>query len=219
MNAILKSNGKTGIVGYKGMFYFIKNKTVTGSCSAIPSTFTANISFELPEDMDIAIENHKNYISKLSIEKNEANEKMKLAIENESKEKFHGKKLRVFENERITKCDKKVLGSFKIVADSYYVGSVTVTDSCKRGRHFDYSEKTYDGVFYSIKGEIYQNGSLLVSSRKKNYCTAYREISFGEFKKEARKIYLNSLNQNLISEIKKFNTELTNYALNYISKL
>ena len=220
MEAILKSNGNTGIIEYNGMFYFIKNANVVGSAKSIPSTFTALISFEIPSDMDLSIKCHIDYISNLNAKKQADDLKAKQIIADELKAKFHGKKLRVFESERITKCDKSALKSFNVIADSYHSGTVQVVDSVKRGRHFDYSTKEYNGVFYVKSNEIYHLGTgLIVSSRKKNYNALYKEISLQDFKKQARKLWLEKANNSLQAEIIKFNTELTKYAVNFISNL
>lgn len=220
METILKSNGNTGIIEYNGMFYFIKNAKVVGSVKTIPTTFTALISFEIPSDMDLSIKQHVDYISNLNAKKQADDLKAKQFIADELKAKFHGKKLRVFESERITKCDKSALKSFNVVADSYHTGTVEVVDSVKRGRHFDYSTKEYKGVFYVKNNEIYHLGTgLIVSSRKKNYNALYKEISLQDFKIQARKLWLEKANNSLKAEILKFNAELTKYAVNYISKL
>jgi hypothetical protein len=76
---------------------------------------------------------------------------------------------------------------YKEMAEKFYRGTVTVTDSSRRtGGYYSYSDTIYEGHFFCNKwgGISKVDGSEIVSSRKKNYSTNYEEISVDDMIKE-----------------------------------
>lgn len=76
---------------------------------------------------------------------------------------------------------------YKEMAETFYKGTVTITDSSRRtGGYFSYSDTLHQGYFYYNKwnGISKVGGDEIVSSRKKNYSTNYKEISFDEMVKD-----------------------------------
>lgn len=93
--------------------------------------------------------------------------------------------------------------------ETFFTGKLTVTDSSRRtGGYFNYTNRNYEGLFTILKGEIYQNGKCLVSSRKKNYSRFFTELTADEFAKAEIKEAEQSRTETYIKEAKKFNAEL-----------
>lgn len=135
---------------------------------------------------------------------------------------YLGKKLIIFEPITKTPDDfKKRLSERTKDAENFYFGSVTVTDSGRgRGGWIKYNDTVYNGLFYVEKSEIYSlNDGLIVSSRKKNYSTSWNKIEKKEFVKLAYKLEKERVNLIEKNKIDKFNSDLTKFALEYISKI
>ena len=76
---------------------------------------------------------------------------------------------------------------YKEMDETFYKGFVNVTDSSRRpGGYFSYSDTTYEGYFFCNKcgGISKVDGGEIVSSRKRNYSTNYKEISVEDMTKD-----------------------------------
>ena len=100
---------------------------------------------------------------------------------------------------------------YKEMAEIFYKGTVTVTDSSRRnGGYFSYSDTTYEGYFFCNKwnGISKVDGGEIVSSRKKNYSTKYKEASFDEMVKD-----IITQNEAKITEETKIKNKIANAKL------
>lgn len=105
---------------------------------------------------------------------------------------------------------RKMLADIQALSGTWHVGEVTVTDSSRtKGGHFRYSDTTYQGFFYVKDGEIYSyKHGLIVSSRKKNYSTAYSPVDAKDVVKSLVMQSENSTNAVLLQEAKEINANI-----------